>query len=280
MRYHTTRRWGWLTWMAVLLLASSAWAKPGDGSELKGAMGGADDAAAEAAVEEAVIRMAEKKVKPVRDWFTALFKAKRYELAAELAGQGLIATLGGASGPGGEEQRDELVSRRAKALAKLPVETHGEAALGAAAAYYRLASPNRVGDAVEAVSEALAAVRGDEGERLARRWRLEQLAPREKGGRPVLHDLPQDPLSEAYATAAAQRQGGSYADLAARTNLLLLAGDGTAAAEAAERAYEVAPPERLKEATEAVARTMRARDGSVAGANAWLAELRAEAAVD
>lgn len=127
MRYQTTRRGGWLTWAAVLVLASSAWAKAGDGSELKGAMGGGDEAAARAAVEEAAGRMAETKLKPVRDWFAALFKAKRYELAAELAGRGLLVAPGGAFRPGEEQRLDELASRRAEALAKLPVATHGEA---------------------------------------------------------------------------------------------------------------------------------------------------------
>ena len=258
-------------------------------------MGSGDESEAGAAVSEATAELWEGiSDEAAGKWVKALEGKGRWGLVVELTQRGMLAV------PGDAELVSELALRRAGAMLKLeeaegredakPQAAEGaEGALGAAATAYRVATADDVGRAVEAVSRALEA-RGEEGRATARRWRLEQLTgtgvvaggsakPQAVGAVGAVGlGLPADPRAAAFAAAAKERGGGSYEDLTMRATLLLLAGEVEGqhgAWSAAQRAYEVAPEERLAEATGLVARAMRAREGSVAGANAWLARVRA-----
>ena len=57
-------------------------------------------------------------------------------------------------------------------------------------------------------------------------------------------------------------------------NLLLLAGEPNEAARVFDKAYALASDSNLPAATEAIARAMRAQDGTVGRANAWILSLR------
>jgi tetratricopeptide (TPR) repeat protein len=65
-------------------------------------------------------------------------------------------------------------------------------------------------------------------------------------------------------------QGTDYKAFAGCGNLYLLADQPVEAKKYFERAYQIAPPEALAEATENLARVMKAEDGGIGRANAWL----------
>lgn len=295
MRPHMMRVWV----LAGLVLACSAaaWAAPKGDDGLSKPLGGGDEAAAREAMAAASSKLADAKPGAVRGWVQALSKAKRWDAAAELAGRALLAQPGDAALVGDlAGVRAKALLERAKAAGNEGGSEGGEggeeswqAALGAAGAWYRVADATKVADAVAAVGEALEGAHGEAGRATARRWRLEQLmvqggpspsageGKRDGEGGAILYTLPRDPLAERFVAAAAGLTGERYQDHQARAHLLLLAGDAAGAGFAARQAYEVAPDDRLAEATGLVARAMRARDGSMAGANIWLERLRAEA---
>jgi hypothetical protein len=80
----------------------------------------------------------------------------------------------------------------------------------------------------------------------------------------------------AYSNTLEHFFGEDYGSLCGRGNLLLLA-DRTAEAKVIfDRAYSVGAQQNLADATENIARCMKAEDGGVARANAWILSLRPE----
>jgi tetratricopeptide (TPR) repeat protein len=77
-----------------------------------------------------------------------------------------------------------------------------------------------------------------------------------------------------YDAAIQQYTGEDYTNLVARGNLLLLADRAKEARPVFERAYAVASDKDLAEATESIARCIRAEDGTIGRANAWLLSIR------
>lgn len=279
--------------------SGEVWGAPKGDSEVAGLakrLGGADEGEARAAMEEALgLVQGKDGAKVAKAVFGALEKKKRWEMVVELAEAGVVAH------PANGELVSNLAARRAGALIAIAEEADAgggdmaaaaveaesgegktgawDAALGAAGASYRVASPDATAGAVEAVGRALVGAMGggEEGEARARRWRLEQIAgpPGEDGRGSVLSGLPVDPRASGWRAAAEEHGGEAYVERLAKVNLLLLAGDAEGAGRVVKGAYEVSPDERLAEATEAVAKTMRAVDGSVVRANLWLAALGA-----
>ena len=88
----------------------------------------------------------------------------------------------------------------------------------------------------------------------------------------VLSGIKVDP--KPYEQAIARCNGEGYNNCVARGNLLLLADRPAEAKAAFERAYAMAPEEELAAATENLARAMKAQDGSIGRANAWILSLR------
>jgi tetratricopeptide (TPR) repeat protein len=80
--------------------------------------------------------------------------------------------------------------------------------------------------------------------------------------------------STAYDAAIQQYAGEDYGSLVSRGNLLLLADRPKEARAAFEKAYALASDKDLATATEGIARCMRAEDGTIGRANAWLLSLR------
>jgi tetratricopeptide (TPR) repeat protein len=78
----------------------------------------------------------------------------------------------------------------------------------------------------------------------------------------------------AYEAAIQQYAGEDYGGLVSRGNLLLLADRPKEARAAFEKAYALASDKDLATATESIARCMRAEDGTIGRANAWLLSLR------
>jgi predicted RNA polymerase sigma factor len=67
--------------------------------------------------------------------------------------------------------------------------------------------------------------------------------------------------------------GEDFISLTARGNLLLICGRTDEARSVFERAYALAPDAQLPAATESIARCMKAQDGSIGHANAWILSL-------
>ncbi len=78
----------------------------------------------------------------------------------------------------------------------------------------------------------------------------------------------------AYRKAAEDRTGDEFWNLMSRGNLLLLADRAKEARPVFERAYAIAPDKHLAVATESIARCMKAEDGTIGRANAWVLSIR------
>jgi tetratricopeptide (TPR) repeat protein len=77
-----------------------------------------------------------------------------------------------------------------------------------------------------------------------------------------------------YAAAIEAIQAEDYRSLVAKGNLLLLADRADEAVKVFERAYAVADKKDLVAASENIARAMKAQDGTIGRANAWVLSLR------
>jgi hypothetical protein len=235
----------------------------------------ADPATAEAALAE-VWAALEPPISPQtlwameNQWVPALLRAKRYDDAAEIA---LSAVLVQPQNPEG------LWRLRVKALlgADKPQE-----ALVTAKGLYNVCSMRSTSQAIATLAEVLAvAYPNDPG--IVRRFKLEQAdgaaaQPSTSTTQPsVLSQIRVDPKPFEEAIAAFARRG-AYSDLRAQGNLLLLANKPKEAAAVFKLAYPMAPDvgNHLALATESLARAMRAEDGAVGRANAWVLSLRPE----
>jgi tetratricopeptide (TPR) repeat protein len=95
-------------------------------------------------------------------------------------------------------------------------------------------------------------------------------------GDPVLAGIQVDPGD--YRDAIAKSIGEDFTSLMGKGNLLLLAGRVRQAKGVFERAYAQAPDSQLAMASEALARQMKAEDGTIGRANAWIMSIRPRAA--
>ncbi len=77
-----------------------------------------------------------------------------------------------------------------------------------------------------------------------------------------------------YEKAAAEYDQDEFWNLMSRGNLLLLADRAKEARPVFERAYAIAPDKHLAAATESIARCMKAEDGTIGRANAWVLSIR------
>ncbi len=99
-----------------------------------------------------------------------------------------------------------------------------------------------------------------------------QPAPATRPAETILSAITVDPTP--YEAAMKWYEGEEYRDLASRGNLLMLAGKPDEAKPLFERAYTVAEDWALPDATENLARVMKAQDGTVGRANAFVLSLR------
>ncbi len=94
------------------------------------------------------------------------------------------------------------------------------------------------------------------------------------GGSPVLAGIPLGGTAYAARIKALEALEETFGNLTALGNLYLLAGDPDKARDAFERAYAISADKELPAATESLARAMKAKDGTVGRANAWILSLR------
>jgi tetratricopeptide (TPR) repeat protein len=186
-----------------------------------------------------------------------------------------VADYGITCHPGQTDDVAQLQKYKAKALAALGRRDDG---LAAAKAYFNVAPMNRTADALKLLTEMLATT--DAADRVET-FKAEQIA----GAEPVPADKLKEPRprtavlesikidASPYDKALAEQLPRSYANLASCGNLLLLADRTREAMETFESAQTLASDKEAAWATENIARAMRAVDGSIGRANAWVESL-------
>jgi len=164
---------------------------------------------------------------------------------------------------------------RAKLMQNKPQE-----ALPLAKGFYNVCAMPDTSKAIEIIAECLYDISADDDPAGAvKRFKLEQIH-----GAATTQPSPTDAntLSKIQIDPKEFIPGLEHADLAdngwdaamGKGNLLLLSGQPTEATKAFQKAYSLASDNNLAAATEAVARAMRAQDGTVGRANAWILSLR------
>ena len=229
-------------------------------------------------------------------WAEAMLKAKRCEKLPELALTAILTR----PNPGIEQ----FQKRRVQALLQLG---RPQDALREARSLYNIAPMHSTADAIELVSQCLTAAHPEDPE-IAQRFRMQQLAgatiaagpavgAATPSTQPAIAPSPGQTLSPAdilrgqapaeqtilnalvvdpkpYEAAHLAVQGDGWDQWRSRTLLLLLANRTAEAQQAAEQAYAIAPEAALREASELIARTLKARDGCIGRANAWVLSIR------
>lgn len=237
---------------------------------------GGDEADRRAAVQYIRDRMEAKPFLTVQTmrwaWIKPLMDVGMYDEAMELS---LAGTLS-------QPQRTGQVTyfARTRVMALLE-QGKADAALRAAKAYYDVALLKQTEDAIDLLAEALLTANPDDSEIVARLHRQQAAAAQSADGaipaglgESVLKGIASE--ADLYEARIAEFREGrqNYNSLVSQGNLLLLAGRAGEAREAFERAYQIAPAEQLVEATQNVARAIRAEDGSIGRANAWILAAR------
>jgi hypothetical protein len=152
-------------------------------------------------------------------------------------------------------------------------------ALAAAKQYFDVASLQDTADSILFICRCLNSVYPDDRSVL-KQYRLEQI----RGAKAVAPMQPPDSSNSImdkvqidatpYAANIRGLTGEDYHSLFVKGNLLLLAGRTDEAWDVFERAYTEASPGDLPTASESLARCMRAQDGTIGRANAWILSIR------
>jgi tetratricopeptide (TPR) repeat protein len=213
-------------------------------------------------------------------WLAALMKAERYDDVARLSQEATV-TL-----PWNVSVVEYLQSYRVRALLKMgkPQE-----ALAVAKGLFNVCRMKSTASVFELHVDCLKAAHpGDEA--VIDRFRSEQTAGSALTDQrstsnaqlstlngiglrsSVLDGIKMD--GSAYDAAIQQYAGEDYGSLVSRGNLLLLADRPKEARAAFEKAYALASDKDLATATESIARCMRAEDGTIGRANAWVMSIR------
>jgi tetratricopeptide (TPR) repeat protein len=164
---------------------------------------------------------------------------------------------------------------RAKLLQNKPQE-----ALQLAKGLYNVCAMPNTSKAIEFISECLYDISSDHDPAGAvKRFKLEQIQgaaatqPSDSGAN-TLSRIQIDPKQYAPGLESANLVEDGWSAAMGLGNLLLLSGRPKQATSEFQKAYALASDNNLAAATEAVARAMRAEDGTVGRANAWILSLR------
>ena len=224
----------------------------------------------------------------VTKWSGVLDRNKRYAEIEEFAGRAILTDASKTA------MVEKLQQLRVKALldADKPQD-----ALAQAKALYNVATMKGTADAVKLVAQCLAVA--NPGNRVVTdKFKQEQIEGAKVGDERKLKleignlGEAKDGKKEAVTVPASSVLAGikvdgkaydskirtlvaeDYKTLAARGNLLLLADRPAEAKDDFERAYALSEDKDLVDATESLARCMKAQDGTVGRANAWVLSLR------
>lgn len=245
----------------------------GDASKVQGAIQRIAQAL-EADPKQAASDVAQK-------YLPAMLKAGRHAEAQALAREAILAYPLDAT---------VLFHLQRARVESLLAESKVQEALAAAKGLYNVCPMDRSGEAIALVAEALEkSPQG--GTAKAAQFRLEQLrgaAIETAGPATRASDIVTgQPAMRSAVLAAIQVDGAEYAQLLkelgsdeaaealiARGNLLLLADRGAEALAVFQQAYTIAPAKQLAQVSEGIARALRAADGTLGRANAFVLLLR------
>jgi hypothetical protein len=203
-------------------------------------------------------------------WLKSLEDAKLYDNVSELCLRYMLAA------PDDVVAVEDVLNTRARVLLLSGKKAE---ALVVAKQCFNYSSMKNTGNAILLVSQCLNAAYPEDRD-ILKKFRLEQVegakstatVPPDKVAAAVLGKIAID----AHVIDVALRRWTleNYKNLAMRGNLLLLADRNQDAFDTFERAYTVADIKDLNAASENIARAMKARDGSIGPANAWIASIR------
>ena len=202
-------------------------------------------------------------------WLKKLMNAERYDNVVRLTQEATLAL------PRDVSLVEYLQSYRVRALLKMgkPQE-----ALAAAKGLFNVCRMKNTADELLLIVDCLkAAYPGDAA--IIDRLRDEQIAGAELSQPSALISQPSVLAGikidgTPYDAALQQYAGEDYGNLVSRGNLLLLADRPKEARAAFEKAYALASDKDLATASESIARRMRAEDGTIGRANAWVLSIR------
>jgi len=210
--------------------------------------------------------------------FKTLMAGKRYDESADLAGYGIVTV------PQDTRTLEAFAQARVRALLALG---KADEALQAAKSLFNVTTMLGTSEAILLVAECLNAARPKDKESF-NKFREEQMAgataasadpavPESvRGGKgmrsTVLDSVKID--TKFYDDALAKMTGEDYQGLMGRGNLLLMSDRVKEAREVFERMYSLATASELVDASEALARTIRAEDGTIGRANSWVSAIK------
>lgn len=203
------------------------------------------------------------------NWIKAIIEVQRFQEAADLCQRGILVSASDAS------RIESLLSLRVQCLLNLG---RNQDALGVAKQLFGASTMKGTGDAILLVCQCLNAVH-PEDRNILKKYRREQ----EEGMRTSSTTAPVSPkgqLAEVkvdaapYEKAARAITGEDFKSLLSRGNLLLLADRPDEAWDVFERAYSISSDKDLAAASENLGRCMKAKDGTIGRANAWIMSIR------
>ena len=199
-------------------------------------------------------------------WLPVLFARKQYPVVADLAKREIFAV------PGNTEYVQQLLAQRIRALLAMHKDT---AALSEAKSLFDFCDMRQTATAMKLLARCLKAALPD-GAYEAREFKQQQIAGAaipKPGSPPVtcavlaaikIHAAP-------YLLAAWADTGQQLSNIIARGNLLLLAGHIRHARACMNCAYAIAAtPAQLTAAARRIAACIKAQDGTIGRANAWV----------
>jgi hypothetical protein len=210
------------------------------------------------------------------NWLSEMIKDQQFQAAADAA----------LNGPLAQPNIDNISSCipwRIKALLAL---NKPEEALEAAKSFYNVIPMQKTNDAVNLVAQCLAACHPNDLQ-IVREFRIEQSGAAANGTGTNPQATQQNSILQSvqidatlYNTAigkwnAQSTLSSKFYDFVAYANLLLMADHGQDAQKVFTQLYQLATTQdELNDAAEGIARSMRAEDGTVFRANAWLLSLQ------
>jgi tetratricopeptide (TPR) repeat protein len=205
-----------------------------------------------------------------RHQLDALMDAQRYEDVERLSLEAILALAGDTN------STELLQAYRVRALLKLgkPKE-----ALAAAKGEFNVCRMKSVPNALQHVVDCLKVAHPGE-EAIINRFRQEQIEGARESSQSSVPGRQSTVLAGVKVDGSVFEKGmqrytrENYRDWASLGNLLLLADKPKEARPLFERAYGVAKTNTLAAATESIARCMKAEDGTVGRANAWLLSIQ------
>ncbi len=245
-------------------------------AEINEQLASTDPAVRQQAVEAIRQRMRTRTLAESRLQLRNLLTAKMYKEVADLSLEGIL------SFPGDTRSVEAVLQLRIKALLSLG---QADQAMAESKSLFNISSMIGTSEAILAVAECLNVAKAADVE-LFNRFREEQMA-----GATLPTTIPANGIipprkclvlaaikvnSKVYDDVLLKMTGEDPATLMARGNLLLMADRVKEARAIFERMYSLASAD-LIEASEALARCMKAEDGTVGRANAWILSIRPQA---